>query len=132
MPSSASIRVLDIGAQSIGCRRPVCTVANIAAVGASLCWRMNEYLARMEAQLKKWDADLEVLAAEGQKASDGARAAYHERLKALRANRDAARQTFEALRAATGAAGSELQAGMKSAWETMQNALEKAAAELRK
>ena len=33
---------------------------------------MNEYLDRMEAQLKKWDADLEVLAAEGQKDQEGA------------------------------------------------------------
>jgi len=93
---------------------------------------MNEYLARMETQLKKWDADLEALAAEGQKASDGARAAYHERLKELRASRDAARQTLQEMRAAGGAAGEHLQSGMKSAWETMQKALEKAAAELRK
>jgi len=93
---------------------------------------MNEYLAKMETQLKKWDADLETLAAEGQKASDGARAAYHERIKALRASRDAARQTFQELRAASGAAGEQLQGGMKSAWETMQKALEKAAAELHK
>lgn len=93
---------------------------------------MNEYLDRMQIQLKKWDADLEALAVEGQKASEGARAAYHERLKALRADRDAARQRFHELRAASGAAAAELQSGMKSAWETMQNALEKAAAELRK
>ena len=93
---------------------------------------MNEYLARMETQLKKWDADLEALAAEGQRASDGARAAYHERLKELRASRDAARQTLHEMRAAGGAAGEHLQSGMKSAWETMQKALEKAAAELRK
>src|SRR5437868_5430834 len=48
---------------------------------------MNEYLARMETQLKKWDADLEVLAAEGQKASAAARIAYDERIKQLRASR---------------------------------------------
>ena len=93
---------------------------------------MNEYLVRVEAQLKKWDADLETLAAEGQKAGDGARTAYYERIKALRASRDAARQTFQEMRAAGAAAGGELQSGMKSAWETMQTALEKAAAELRK
>ena len=86
----------------------------------------------MEAQLKKWDADLEALAAEGQKASDEARTAYHERINALRATRDAARQTFQEMRAVSGAAGEQLQSGMKSAWETMQKALEKAAAELRK
>jgi hypothetical protein len=93
---------------------------------------MNEYLAKMETQLKKWDADLEALAAEGQKASEGARAAYHARLKELRTSRDAARARLQEMRSAGAAAGVELQSGMKSAWETMQNALEKAASELRK
>jgi hypothetical protein len=93
---------------------------------------MNEYLARMEAQLKKWDADLDALAAEGEKAGAAARTAYHERIKDLRASRDAAQKRFQEIRAASGAAGEHLQTGMKSAWETMQTALEKAAAELRK
>jgi predicted nucleic acid-binding Zn-ribbon protein len=93
---------------------------------------MKEYFATMETQLKKWDADLEALAAEGQKASDAMRTAYHERIKALRANRDVARQRFQEMRATSGAAAEQLQGGMRSAWETMQKALEKAAAELRK
>jgi hypothetical protein len=82
---------------------------------------MNEYLARMETQLKKWDSDLDALAAEGEKAGAAARAAYQERVKDLRANRDAAQKTFL-----------ELQGRMKHAWETLQAALEKAAADLRK
>jgi len=82
---------------------------------------MNEYLARMETQLKKWDADLDALAAEGEKASATARAAYHERIKDLRGKRDAAQKTLL-----------ELQGRMKSAWEEMQKALDKAVADLRK
>lgn len=93
---------------------------------------MNDYLAAMEAQLKRWDADLEALAAEGQKASEGARAAYHERLKELRVSRDAARQALREVRAAGTVASEQLQSGMKSACETMRTALEKAAVELRK
>jgi hypothetical protein len=93
---------------------------------------MKDYFATMERQLKKWDAELEALAAEGQKAGDGVRAAYHERIKALRANRDVARHRFQEMQAARGAAAQQLQSGMRSAWETMQKALEKAAAELRK
>jgi hypothetical protein len=93
---------------------------------------MNDYLATMEAKLRKWDADLEALAAEGQKASEGARAAYHERLKGLRASRDAARQTLREMRAAGAVSSEQLQSGMKAKWETMRTALEKAAAELRK
>lgn len=93
---------------------------------------MKEYFATMEAQLQKWEADLAALAAEGQMASDGARAAYHERIKALRARRDAARQTFRLMRSSSAAAAEQMQGGMSAAWETLQKALQKAAEELRK
>ena len=36
----------------------------------------SEYIARMETQLKKWDADVDALTAEGKKASAEARAVY--------------------------------------------------------
>ena len=45
-------------------------------------------------QLKKWDADVDALAAEGKKANAEAGAAYDERIKDLRASRDAAQRTF--------------------------------------
>ena len=54
----------------------------------------SEYIARMETQLKKWDADVDALTAEGKKASAEARAVYDERIKDLRASRDAAQKTF--------------------------------------
>ena len=91
-----------------------------------------EYFARMETQLKKWDADLDALAAEGEKASAQARAAYHEGIKDLRAGRDAAHKTFQEIRSATESAGAQMQAGMQLAWETMQKALQKVSSDLRK
>src|SRR3981081_2610355 len=54
-----------------------------------------EYLSTMETQLKKWDADVDALAAEGEKASVEARAAYHKQVAELRTERDAARKTLE-------------------------------------
>lgn len=91
-----------------------------------------EYVARMETQLKKWDADVDALAAEGEKAGAEARAAYHERIKDLRASRDAAQKTFQEISVANESAGAQMQAGMKTAWETMQKALEKVSSDLRK
>lgn len=91
-----------------------------------------EYVAKMETQLKKWDADVDALAAEGEKASAAARAAYHEQIKNLRAGRDAAQKTFQEIRVASESAGAQMQAGMKTAWETMQKALEKVSTDLRK
>jgi len=92
----------------------------------------SEYVARMETQLKKWDADVDALAAEGEKAGAEARAMYHERIKDLRASRDAVQKTFQEIRAAGEAAGAQLHTGMKTAWETMQETLEKLSSDLRK
>jgi translation initiation factor IF-2 len=92
----------------------------------------SEYIARMETQLSKWDADVDALAAEGKKASAEARAAYDERIKDLRASRDAAQKTFLEIRQATESAGEQMRAAMQGAWETMQKAFEKASSDVRK
>ena len=94
--------------------------------------RNSEYVARMETQLKNWDADLDALAAKGEKASAEMRAAYQERISDLRASRGAVQATLQQMSAATATAGEQMQAGMQVAWETMQKALEKVSADLRK
>jgi len=92
----------------------------------------TEYVARMETQLKKWDADVDALAAESEKASAEARAAYQAGIKDLRTSRDAAQKTFQEMLVANESAGAQLQAGMKQAWDTMQKNLEKMSSDLRK
>ena len=92
----------------------------------------SAYVARMETQLKKWDADMDALAAAGEKASDAARTSYVETVKGLRAHRDAARKSFEAMRAASQEAGEKMQASMTASWESMQKQLAKASSDLRK
>ena len=91
-----------------------------------------EYVAKMESQMKKWDAEVDALAAAGDKASAKARTAYLESIKTLRANRDAAGKSFEAMRSASQEAGEKMQAAMTATWESMQKSLEKASADLRK
>ena len=92
----------------------------------------SAYVAKMETQLKKWDADVDALAATGEKASAAARASYQEYVKGLRANRDAAQKTFQEMRVASQEAGEKLQAKMSATWESMQKSLEKAASALKK
>jgi hypothetical protein len=92
----------------------------------------SEFIARMEAQLKKWDADVDALATEGKKAGAEARAAYDERIKDLRASRDAAQKAFLEIRQASESAGAQMQAVMQGAWETMQKAFERASSDIRK
>jgi hypothetical protein len=88
-------------------------------------------IAKIEIQLKKWDADLDALAAEGEKAGAQVRAAYHEQIKHLREGRDAAHKTFHEIRVAGESAGEQMHAGLKTAWDTMQKALEKVSSDLR-
>lgn len=94
--------------------------------------RNAEYLSTMETQLKQWDADLDALAAEGDKAGAEARKAYQEQITHLRAGRDAAQETFKEMQLATVAAGAQMHARMQVAWETMHKALQKVSSDLRK
>ena len=91
-----------------------------------------EFVAMMEKQLKKWDADVDALAAKAEQASADARAAYRKQIKELRANRDAAAKKFQEFRAASDSAGAQMQAGMQAAWDSMKKALEKVSADFRK
>ena len=92
----------------------------------------SEFVTRMETQMKKWDADVDALAAKGEEANAKARAAYRKQIEHLRAGRDSAQKTFQEIRVASEAAGAKMQAGMEVAWQTMQKALEKVSADLRK
>lgn len=91
----------------------------------------SDYVARMKAQLKQWDADLDALGARSELASIEARAASLERIKDLRASRDAAQKALQQMRAAGEAAGAQMKAGMEAAWISMQKGLQKATASLR-
>jgi hypothetical protein len=84
-----------------------------------------EYVARMKTQLKRWDEQVDALAARSERADADARAMLQEQVKELRARRDAAQKPYQQLRAAGEAAGEHLRVGMESAWKEMQKALGK-------
>ena len=52
--------------------------------------KKDEYFAMMEAQIKKWDAEVDKLRARSHEMSAEARVKYDEQIKAMRASRDAA------------------------------------------
>ena len=89
-----------------------------------------EYLAGMQVQLKKWDADVDQLLTKSKKADGEVRTAYARRLKELRLCRKAGQKSYEDVRVATGAAADRMQAGMQASWETMKAALEKVTSDL--
>ena len=92
----------------------------------------SEFVTRMETQLKKWDADVDALAAKGEKVSADTRTAYYARIKDLRASREAAQKTFQEISAASESARAQLQAAMEATWEAMQKALGKMSLDLAK
>jgi hypothetical protein len=89
-----------------------------------------DYLSTMQAQLKRWDADVDALAAEAEKAAVDARGAYYEHVSALRAERYAAAGAFEELRLAAAGVVEQKKERMQVAWETMRTALAKVTADL--
>ena len=90
-----------------------------------------EYVAKMEAQLKQWDADVVALVAEADKANARARAAYDERLKDLRESRDAAAKTLREIGAASEVATDQMRSSMEGAWVTMQRTLARVSSDFR-
>ena len=89
----------------------------------------SEYVSAMQARMKKFDQEVTAL---GVEANDKARAAYQERIKDLRTTRDAAHATLAQLQVASESAGEKMHAGMTAAWDTMQGALKKASADLKR
>jgi len=91
--------------------------------------RNSEYVADMQARMKQFDKDVDALSAE---AGAKARAAYDEQVKLVRASRNAAHEQLLQLQAASETAGAAMHAGMTTAWETMQAALERVSADLKR
>ena len=89
----------------------------------------SEYVTAMQTRMRQFDKDVDALSAE---AGAKARAAYDEQVRDLRASRDAAQQTFLRLQEASESADARMHAGMQAAWDTMQAALKKVSADLRK
>jgi len=91
--------------------------------------KKDEYVATMESEIKKWDAEVDNLNAKGAQLSAEARAGYDTQVKALRADRDFAFSKLEELRTANESAWDKMQAGVDAAWVTMKKSLDKAAAQ---
>jgi hypothetical protein len=91
-----------------------------------------EYVAAMQGQLKKWDGQVDILAAEAKQANAFEAAKYETQIGHLRASRDAAQVAFKEIRMASDEAGPQLQAGMEKAWHAMEALLATASGELRR
>jgi chromosome segregation ATPase len=85
----------------------------------------------LEAQLKEWDAKLEVLKAMASKATAEARAEYEGQLEALAAKRVRAQEKLKELRERTEDVWEDLKAGVDKTWAEIGNAINKIASHLK-
>ena len=86
------------------------------------------YEKKLEAQLKEWDAKLDVLTAKAQKAAADARIGYENELKSLKVKRAAASKTLAELRMRSEHAWENMKEGAENVWDEMNKALERLSA----
>lgn len=95
--------------------------------------RNARFVAKMEGLVRRWDLEVDKLAAQGDgaatEAEAGAREACLARIASMRAEGEAARTSLRQLRYATQASSRGLMVGCERAWTSMTTALAKLAAE---
>jgi len=84
------------------------------------------YQDKMEAQLREWQAKIDVLKAKADKAGTEQRIKYHERIEKLRTQKKAAEAKLAELRNASEGAWEDLKTGVEMAWEDLKLAVEEA------
>jgi hypothetical protein len=91
-----------------------------------------EYVTKMDAQLKTWDAEAATLAADVERANALVRAAQDLGMKELRASRDAAHKVFREIGAVKDeAVAAQMHSSMEAAWEVMQSTLKATTSKLK-
>jgi hypothetical protein len=94
--------------------------------------KKDEYMAQMQLQLKKWDAEIDALTNKANEFGAEARDKYYDQLKIMRASRETVSQKMHEITAASEAAWQDMQKGMEGAWDTMKAAMEKATSAFKK
>ena len=94
--------------------------------------KKDDYVSQMQTQLKKWDAEIDAMAAKANEIGADARDKYYDQLKTMRASREAATQKMHEVTSASEAAWQEMQKGMETAWDSMKTAMEKMAGTFKK
>lgn len=92
----------------------------------------DEYVAKLKAQLDRWNADMAKWEAKARGAQAGARAEYERQLAELRGHRDQGFYQLALLQSAAGDAWTDLIRGTDEAWTRMRRAFDEAAGHFQK
>jgi hypothetical protein len=85
----------------------------------------NDYVAKMEAELKEWSARLNELKAKASKAAAQGRVEYQKQLETLQSKHDAAASKLAELKSAGEDRWESLKAGVEGAWNELKAAVDR-------
>jgi uncharacterized coiled-coil DUF342 family protein len=84
------------------------------------------YQQKMNAQLKEWQAKIDLLKAKADEAKAEQKIKYYEQIESLRVKQQHVHDKLEELQSASEGAWEELKAGVDLAWQDLKEAVERA------
>ena len=91
----------------------------------------ESYRQKLKAQLDQWSAEIDKIKARADKADADVKLEYSEQIEDLRVKQQAAKEKLAGLLSASDDAWEELKAGVESAWLTLGEAIDRAAARIK-
>ena len=93
--------------------------------------KRKAYEEKLDAQLKEWSAQIELLKAKANKARVGAKIEYDKAIDTLQHRQDEARAKLKELKTAGDEAWEDLKTGAEKAWDEVKTALHDAASKFK-
>ena len=87
----------------------------------------NAYTDKMNAQIRKAEAEMDRLKAKADEADADARLSYHKHIAEIQEHRDFLKARVDELNAASAEAWEDVKAGAESAWKTLRESVDRAA-----
>jgi uncharacterized coiled-coil DUF342 family protein len=88
--------------------------------------KKEEYIQKLDAQLREWSAKIDELKAKADKAKGDLRVEYSRQFEAWDAGKDAAQKKLKEIKETSGAAWEELKTGAEKAWHELKISLDNA------
>ncbi|NMM42846.1 coiled coil domain-containing protein [Rhodospirillaceae bacterium KN72] len=86
----------------------------------------NAYADKMNAQIRKAEAEVDRLKAKADEADADARLTYHKHIAEIQEHRDYLQARVDELNAASSEAWEDVKAGAESAWNTLRDSVDRA------
>ena len=86
----------------------------------------NAYADKMNAQIKKAEAEVDRLKAKADEADADARLTYHKHIAEIQEHRDSLKARVDELNAASADAWEDVKTGAESAWNTLRDSVDRA------